>query len=422
MKKFFSLLILMSLLSGCGMADRNNVMNLLSAPRLSDREAAIVTAINDYLGTDILLKYPKKGENLSPVQFYDIDGDDRDEAVVLYSDTATSRFAALAVLTQTPQGWQVSFDSPGHGPEIYKISFERITAKNWREIVVSYTFANTEDKILSVYTVKDGGLTEEKNFSCQNYAIEDVTGDNIGDIVLAGVNAENRSTQLKVISTHYSPDYLTTLVSSRLNVKNTNITNIAFSKSMLGAEKNILIDYHDSYNRVYTEAMIFNGSGFTSTLKLDVVQKFWLFDYDLISRDIDDDGYWETPTIIDDGTGTKHNMKYMEWTCFLTEKPERKYYGVCEAFSGVFFPLPDPWQGLTKLNYNEDDKSWQVMRLSDGRLLADFKPVTAYDRETKPEDRITVGKGTVQIIITFGDIVTGDQRRYIAEGFMDIKG
>ncbi len=421
MKKLLMLLLTVAMLTGCGVADRNDIMNLLSAPKPSEREGQIIAAVNDYLGNDVVLKYPKTGENVSPIQFADIDGDGREDAVVLYSDSATGLFARMAVLKQTQKGWEVCFDTEGYGPEVFSISFEHITEKRPREIAVCYTFADSRDKILSLYFMKDGRISQEKNLPCQDYAIFDATGDGISDIVLVGVNAENQRTQIKLLSTHDNSDNLTTVANSRINVRNAEVTNIAFSKSRFGGKDNIIIDYTDRYNKVYTEAFVYENGGFDRTLKPDTVQKFWHFDYELNSRDIDGDGYWETPTIIDDGTGRKYNLKQMEWTCFLLKEPQRKYYGVCEALSGIFFPLPDEWQNRITLNYNESDRSWQVKRATDNQTIVDFRLVPAVDRENSEDERIIVGKGTVQVKITFDEAVNSRQREYISTGLTDIR-
>ncbi len=421
MKKLFPLLLSFLLLTGCGIADRNNIMGLLSAPKLSERENRIITAINDYLGSEIVLKYPKQGGNISPLHFADLDGDGKDEAVVLYSDVSMGIYVRIAVLNQSREGWQVIYDTEGYGSEIYRIDFEDITAVPGREIAVSYAFADSREKILSVYFIEEETLRQEYNITCQNYAIYDITADGVNDIVLAGINADNHRTRLKILSTHYTPEKLSTLSSRQIDVRNVNVTNIALTKSRLGARQNIIVDYRDSYNRVYTEAYSFDGRRLTNVLHRDVVQKYWYFGYDLNSRDIDNDGYYETPTIIDDGSGNRANIKQMEWTCFLTEQPQRKYYGVCEADSGVFFPLPDEWQNHISFDYNDREKSWQVLHADTELLLVEFRIVPSVDSHSDELNSVTVGKGTVQVQITFDESVTGDQRGYISSGLTDIR-
>lgn len=422
MKKLFSLLVVMAvLLSGCsGIASRNNILSLLSSPRLSQRESRIITAINRHLGQDIVLKYPREGENVSPVQFTDLDGDKTEEAVVLYSAENTGSNVRLAVLTQTDGEWTVVYDKEGYGTEVYKITFASMTAREDAQIVVGYTFSDSSEKITSVYFTKDAAVTEETTYTCQDYVIYDITGDGMEDMILAGVNADNQRTQVRVHSAHYN-DYLTALSSRQISVRNATVTNIAFSKSDFAEGDVILVDYYDSYHRVYTEAMKFDGYNLETVLPPDVVQKIWNFDYNLNSRDIDNDGYFETPTVIDDGNHYSHNLKQMEWTCFLLNEPVRKYYGVCEADSGIFFPLPQEWQGLISLVNSDNRGEWAVIRTSSGRPLVNFDLVATGATAQPGTDTVIVGTGTVQVKLLFAREVSAEQREYIAGNMMYIK-
>lgn len=421
MKKLFALLLSFSFLTGCGMADRNNILNLLSSPKLSERESRIVMALNEYLGGDIVLKYPKRGDSASPVQITDLNGDGRDEAVVLYTEPAYGSYVHIAILTQENGEWEVRYETEGYGTEIYRISFENITSSREKEIVAGYTFSDSREKILSVYFIKDGKSEYEYVQTCQDYVIHDLTGDGAGDIVLAGINAYNQHTQVKVISAHHSGDSLETLAAKQIEIRNAMVNNIAFTKSDFADGDSIIIDYQDTGRRVYTEALSFDGENLNVILEPDVVQKIWYFDYELNSRDVDKDGYFETPTVIDDGSRRTFALKQMEWTCFLKENPQRKYYGVCEADRGVFFPLPDEWQNHIVLSGNEENNSWQVIQNSTGDVLVDFQIVTAADEKQNESGGIIVGKGTVQVKITFAPQVTPAQREYIANGLMDIR-
>ncbi|MBQ8604573.1 MAG: hypothetical protein IJ410_07005 [Oscillospiraceae bacterium] len=422
MKRLFSLLLLLSfMLTGCsGIASRNNILSLLSSPRLSRRESRIITAINRHLGQDIVLKYPKAGLNVSPVQFVDLNGDNTEEAAVLYSAENTGSNVRMAVLTQSEDEWDVVYDKEGYGTEVYKITFTDMTRSGDRQIVVGYTFSDSSEKITSVYFTDDNAVTEENTYTCQDYVIYDITGDGAEDMILAGVNADNQRTQVRVLSAHYN-DYLTSLSVKQIPVRNATVTNIAFSKSDFADSEVILVDYHDAYRRFYTEAIKFDGYNLEPVLSHDVVQKIWNFGYSLNSRDIDGDGYYETPTVIDDGNPYSFNLKQMEWTCFLLNEPVRKYYGVCEARSGVYFPLPYEWQGLISLVNGEKEGEWAVLRTSSGRPLVNFSLVNAGADTETGAGSIIVGKGTIQVKLIFAREVTAEQRDYISEGMMYIK-
>ncbi|MBQ3007997.1 MAG: hypothetical protein IJD80_00275, partial [Oscillospiraceae bacterium] len=69
----------------------------------------------------------------------------------------------------------------------------------------------------------------------------------------------------------------------------------------------------------------------------------------------------------------------------------------------------------------EKSDSWQVMHINTGEALVTFEPITAADSESRGNDEVIVGKGTVLVKITFAPQVSHDQREYIVKGLMDIR-
>ncbi|MBP0980335.1 MAG: hypothetical protein J6Q18_02090, partial [Oscillospiraceae bacterium] len=231
MKRFLALLLVLLTLSGCsGFANKDNIMNLLSSPSLSQRESEIVECIKAHLGRDIILKYPKQGENVSPVQITDLSGDGTDQAVVLYSAPGQGGNIRMAVLTAADDGWRLDYDSEGYGTEIYKIIFANLNGGAGKQIIVGYTFADSSEKILAVYTVDGEGIREMEYRSCQDFIVEDVTGDTAKDIVLAGINSDNKHTQLRILS-NQGNSALALLAAKQLSVPNSRVTNIIISNT-----------------------------------------------------------------------------------------------------------------------------------------------------------------------------------------------
>ena len=64
---------------------------------------------------------------------------------------------------------------------------------------------------------------------------------------------------------------------------------------------------------------------------------------------------------------------------------------------------------------------WTVLRTSSGRPLVKFSLVTSGDSRDVNSGEIIVGKGTIEVKISFADELSPDQREYIANGMMYIK-
>ena len=420
MKRILALLLTACLTVGCSLADKDSIINLLSSPRLSERENAIVTAIKNYLGYDIILKYPKQGADLSPVQIVDLDDDGQDEAVALYSAPSNSSNVRIAVLSRTEEGWSVDYEGEGFGSEVYSLSFERLKKDEPCRIIVGYTFSDTSEKLLSVYFISDRKIEDVETFVCQDFLVYDVTGDSIVDIVLAGVNADNQHTRISVYSTNQS-SFLTSIASMEISVPNAKVTAISPSLNDFAENKAIVLDYYDTNRLVYTQAFYYRLSDFVTILPPDVVQKVWDYPYPLCSMDVDGDGYLETPTVIDDARAQSKDLKFMEWTNFLLTNPERKYFGFCRAQSGLYFPLPDEWQGHILLSDGREENTWLVAQTSTGKILVTREVLEIGEDVQEAENTVFSNIGTVQIKLTFDESVSKDQRDYIVENVMYIK-
>ncbi len=421
MKRILTLLLALLTLTGCSdFADKDNIINLLSSPKLSQRESEIVSTIKQHLGQEIILKYPKQGSNISPVQLEDFSSDGSEEAVVLYTAPNIGNNVRIAVLSQNENGWNIEYDAEGYGSEVYKIVFAPLGAEGEKQIVVGYTYSDSSEKFLAVYSTKDGKIENIQYQLCQEFLVEDITGDGLGDIILASLNADNKHTQLRLLSND-GTSMLATLAVKQLSVPNARVTSIAVSQTDFSRQKAIVVDYTDTYFRVYTQRAYYEDYNFITVLSPDVVQKRWVYEYGINSTDVDMDGYMETPTIILSEAEQPENLKFMEWTNFLSEQPTRKYYGVCEAKTGLYFPLPDEWQNLIALKYGENENNWQVVTSTDQQIIVDFMLLpTGYSEELQ-ENQIVVNAGALQVKVSFDESVAPEQRQYIATGLMYIK-
>ena len=419
MKKLIALVMSVLILTGCsGIANKDNIMSLLSSPKLSERESEIVDSIKEYLGQDIILKYPKQGNNISPVQMVDLTGDGKEEAVVLYVAPSNGNNVRIAVLSDEDKNWQVIYDNEGFGKSVYSIQFDSINKTKPNQILVGYTFADTSEKFLTIYSFNDDNSVDFHTLPCQDYVVHDVTQDGMGDLVLASLNGEKKNTNIQVFSSTEDGTF-SVMAEKKLNVPNAQVTGIAFSKNDFSENEAIIVDYYDSYHRVSTQGMYYDEGELVTILDPEAVQKIWAYDYSLNSMDVDGDGYYETPSIIDDETSRSPDIKLMEWTNFLMETPERKYFGICNALAGTFFPLPDEWQNYISIDGNE--KSWSVSKSSDGKELVKFEVVSYGEEFLLEENQQLVNSGTLQIKLTFDESVSNSQQKYICDGFIYLK-
>ncbi len=396
----------------------DNIMELLSSPKLSKNESRIVQAISEHLDRDIFLRYPKRETRLSPVQLVDLNGDGKNEAVALYSCPSLGGNARMAVLTADGEEWTMFRDNEGLGSEIYDIAFEPLENGGNSKIIVSYTFSDYGEKILTIYSLSEDGRVDAEAFNCQGYIVRDVTGDGVSDIAYAGVNANNQYTRLNIITNDPSIREDADL-SWEIPVPNSRVTNIAFTLTDFSPIGAVIIDYYDTYRMVYTQAFSLDENGLVELMPSNLVQKVWRADYPLSGRDVDRDGYIETPTVIDTDLARSSDVCFMEWTNFMKEEPERKLFGVCDTANGTYYRLPEEWQDLVYAT-RDDDGHLCVKRVDTDEELIRFEILPPGD-VTAGEDEVIVTKGMMRTRLSFAPSVSTIQKNYISTRFFSIK-
>lgn len=451
MRKIIALILSLLMLTGCAAADKNDIMNFLSSPQLSKRESRIVASLNEYLQSKILLKYPKRGNSISPVQIVDLSGDGKKQAVVLYSDPNTGGNLRLAVLGQTEDGWQVISDREGYGTELYKIDFANITGDGRKRIVVGYTFSDGSNKFLSVYLGGDEDIDNSATYSCQDFTVGDITGDGISDIVYAGASGDNRHTTVTLLTCENGE--LVQKARAEIPFQNRKVASIALTKTEYSENNGLAVDYstpdHVTHTAYYyyglpvaeeteenpetlteeendKDADNFEETepdeddnqaaeiGFVPMLNRDIA-KYWNEDYNLVSIDLDRDKFYETAGIIK--TSEDGYAALMDWTCYRCKIPVRKYLGICRVKEGIFFPVPVEWENRTEIYGTETGGS--VVDAETGETLLDFAVVTVRDETGDNIMYSTVG--TLQVKFVFSEQVSGTQRSYITQNLTYLK-
>ncbi len=451
MRKIAAIILSILMLTGCAVADKNDIMNLLSSPQLSKRESRIVASLNEYLQSKILLKYPKRGNSISPVQIVDLNGDGKKQAVVLYSDPNTGGNLRLAVLGQADDGWQVISDREGYGTELYKIDFANITGDGRKRIVVGYTFSDGSNKFLSVYLGGSEDIDNSVTYSCRDFTVGDITGDGISDIVYAGASGDNRHTTITLLTCENGE--LVQKARAEIPFKNRKVTSIALTKNEYSENNGLVVDCSTPDHVVHTlyyyyglpaarqpeetrdnttgeenrendpaaeETESAENENQTEEMCLVAmpnrdIAKYWNEDYNLVSIDLDMDKFYETAGIIK--TSEDGYAALMDWTCYRCKTPVRKYLGICRVKEGIFFPVPVEWENRIEIYGTEAGGS--VIDAKTGENLLDFAVVTVRDEIGDNIMYSTVG--TLQVKFVFSEQVSDTQRSFITENLTYLK-
>lgn len=143
--------------SGCELSVLE-VDNYMRPPFASGYSAGIQQALNETLGSQFTLRYPRSGEYRSAVVLADIDGTPGDEAIVFYRMSTESSGAHMIVLDcMEDDSWQVIGKAESSGGEIDRILLCDINADGVRELVSGWS-GLADNGIVNIHSISDGEL------------------------------------------------------------------------------------------------------------------------------------------------------------------------------------------------------------------------------------------------------------------------
>ena len=359
MRRLALLVCLMFTFTGCtGFMSRNNITNLLSAPKFSQTESEIVKAIDSHIGEDISLRYSTSQGYSSPVQLIDIDGDETEEAVVFYYAPNKGANIRIALLSNTNDGWHIVFDKEGRGTDVFFFATENVGRLKGKQLLVGYETAGMDENFFAAYFTDKDKKIDDYVERCQSIVVGDINYDGYSDIILSNNTSDGR---VRLRSFELGEDNKFKLVGTRLlKYHNIQLTQLILADSSYG-ERVLYADYRDEYNQMHTEAMLFHDGGkMFDAFENTVVTRPWEYSRALNSTDIDGDGVVETPTVIQSQRGEDPEvLKMVKWTDYTRKNPHLVYTGIFDTQEGLFVAVPESWADKIETFYS--GSYWQIV-------------------------------------------------------------
>ena len=380
-KRCFRLLLALAccvLLCGCdnllpgnlwpgGFLPSGNVEELLRAPRQSEQQNAVQTALNNYLGESLQLKYPRGGSEPDPVIFADLDGDGAVEAAVLYTAPSKGQNVHLAVLESGEEGWSVAYEVMGLSSEVAEV--ERVQLfEGSVQLCVGYANANLTDKYLEIYDYRDITIYSACRQPYDAYRIDTLTGEGL-QLAIACTTEEPGGSVLQL----FAADGRTMALQQTVELDASIERCTGIYPTMCGSAYGLIVDGTTAQGNA---AQFFRWENERFSPCMDGAEEPAV----LLSRRPNALSALTPRDIV--GTGetlaaeagasiptiqAARRFYPVDWVDHLSEKPLRRY-GIYDTQYNYFMRLPDVWRGKISLSA-QSDTDWQIRNAGDGRLL-----------------------------------------------------
>lgn len=178
------------MLTGCSLS--LNSPDILTPPKAEGNQAEIQELIKQSAGNSYEMVYPESGDYKSSVIFQNLDDDDDDEAVAMY--TAKDEIINVLIADKQNNDYKLLTERTIHAPKIDRVEFVSFGGDT-SDILLSYPGSSPTLQSLTVISIgSDIGQNDMIN-TCAAHIVGDYNGDEIEDLLtLALADGENLPT------------------------------------------------------------------------------------------------------------------------------------------------------------------------------------------------------------------------------------
>lgn len=333
-------------LTGCSFGA--SVDSLLTPPERSEEQQEIYLALQDAVGTDITLQYPRSGDNLSAFIVTELDEDGETEALVFYetSELSTSENSLrIGILDQVGGAWQAVYDLPADGAEVESVSVETMGEEEKTIILIGYSSVDQSYQSLAAYEFGSGSMTSIFETEYTLFSLDDYDEDEETELLVL-----NRYTDTEdptcVLYRLEGDDALTVSGKVELRASFSDYSQVLLSQRGEDTPA-IFIDGETGSSTLQTEILYVDEDG-VLTLALDSSEEVEATERQVgyLSTDIDGDGVVEIPVLTNFpgyDEDASEQVKMTQWYVLddtALEEECRGYYSVSDS---CFFKLPLAW-------------------------------------------------------------------------------
>lgn len=390
-KSLFCIILVAVLLSGCSFSLASSVNDLISSVSPFGDNADVKKAMDDFVPNGYSLKNPSAGEYITSYNFYDIDNDDKDEAVVFYETNDMLGVIKMTVLKSINEKWNVVGEIEGKGEDVYSLDFSDVNNDGKTELLVCWnTISNSTNHTLNVYTLTSNKnevaikqlINEEKVIN--NYTIVDFDENGKNELLLFNINSGSKSSaKAELYSLNQNRYHL--LGETKLDSHISSYVNISSEK----AEGDV---------RIYADALNSNGESmlteiiYWSNTYDTIVSPFYSYSSGITSgtrrncilnsADINGDGLIEIP--VDKSLkGLPKQVVAVDWKIFKNTVMLHKEYSLYVKNDSYNVIIPDKYFGKISVSYKEENKQLVVTEKSSKKQVFSIMPVlkVLYDKD-----------------------------------------
>ena len=284
----------MLMFSGCKYSFLNPEA-AMRAPRATGEAQKIQRALENAVGKDIILKYPKTGQVRSSFLPHDVDGDGQEEVFAFYQRRTEQGVTRIHLLRKEENEWVTVQDMAPAGTSLNTVEFADLDGDGVDEILTGWGVVNSTENLLCVYQFDIGHdrVIQRAAEKYSEYFVYDFNRTGTSEVGIIHLNSTLNTAVLTVLDftqtmTMIGSVPLDGLVTGYLKVQVARLDN---------GNAAVYIDAYKGPDVTVTEVVVYDGKNFRN-LYLDpqtnstvLTRRPWVARV----QDINDDGKLDIP-------------------------------------------------------------------------------------------------------------------------------
>lgn len=348
------------IISGCG--SFSFPQELIEKPK-TEYKSDLVEEIVNALPAKYELILPKDITDTGAINFVDIDGDGKEEVILIYEQKDKIFDIGFMILKEIDNIWKEFDTIKGTGRELIDAQFVDLNNDNKSEVIIQWDSGNKEknQREIDIYTLEDSKMRKIFGKEYLNIEVDDLDKDGTLDIFLFDYDSDNY--KLKVEMYYLNNLELQFVNAVELPSDYKGYMNLIIGNASSNA-RGIFLDMPIGTHSGYTELLVKeNGklkNVFTGKDSDGVTQRASLIN----SQDIDNDGIIEIGILSKqkgfDDLSNNEDPWMQQWYSWDGKDNLLYEKDVFYDFSYSFiFNVPDEWKGkyVIEKNYRKEEKN-----------------------------------------------------------------
>jgi len=354
--------------------------NVMEPPQAFGDGAQLQAAMEEVLGPQITLRYPRSGEHRSAVVRADVDGDDFEEAIVFYRPATESAGARMVLLdTNEEEEWKLMSEFAEGEGEIDRVVFGDVNGDGGMDIITGWS-AYSDYCTIFVHSCSNGRLIEQEIeaigsgahalSSYTELSVGDFDGDGVDELLTVSMASGDDAGEARLLKWQHTGAQRTVGAVRRIGQLALNSGATDYTSSAAGMLawnlQGIAVDSRRADGGYASEMVYWDSeSGALALAAGDDGEELFTRVLSTESADIDGDGYIEVAcdSLLSGHSSTAVNRVYLtDWYCFNSRKCVKDFSAVMRPDSGYYFIFPERWQGLITARPDPESHSLRFYR------------------------------------------------------------